>query len=476
MNEALKVKESLFGSDAVKIGTEIVAAGLETVIGPAAMVLPMIQSYLGQPSDWKDEISSVLSSELDQREIIFEIGAIKDATKVLSELVKNLNATLNSNITENSIEMELARNDASIIQADLRLLVQKISNGDSLLWTHPKLVVQPLFALLTLISLFTPIRDALFHKVRDETIISCQMKEALDEYYQPIKYWRLSEIDGAGELAVFQATYNWETIFGGYNDLGIVRCSNFIQSKFDYIHLRDKVQNEIEYHGNRDCLVDYINMVSDHVALVFLNAKAEMEKSCSDAQKYRERYPSGRWNLPNFKSAFYIITAKSSFIFFKTGFGWFSFKKLGFWAYGEGSSGLFRHRPDCDLHTTESGVLSDPRCDPYIKIFIDGELSTKTKIFDNTEHDEITMDFRTKLIPKNSNITFQMWDSDLDSKWNPDDILLDKTYQINTFFKYDDTAPVKKTFYAGQRPERGSLQHCQGRNICDNFIEIYELI
>lgn len=65
------------------------------------------------------------------------------------------------------------------------------------------------------------------------------------------------------------------------------------------------------------------------------------------------------------------------------------------------------------------GAEKDIHCDPYIQIFIDGELSKTTETFDSTEYRELTLDYRTKLIPKTSNIKFLMMDADTGS--DPDE-------------------------------------------------------
>lgn len=223
-----------------------------------AKILPMVQNALGKPQEWKAELSKVLSSDADRREVTRDIGDIKDKTNLFSQLLGTLNDTLIAkNLKEISahnlsIKMELARNDASVIQIGLRELNQKISNGDSLLWTHSKLVVGPLFALVTLISLFTSIRDTLYEHVRDESIISCQMLETLHDYFPSILYWRLREIVDVPDQVIYDMTYNPEKYREKSNyHSRVVQCST------TFNRFTDKMQDDKEYCGD-----NYLFLVS----------------------------------------------------------------------------------------------------------------------------------------------------------------------------------------------------------------------
>lgn len=295
LKEAFKDTEGFFERDDVKIGAEILENALESLIGPVAKILPMIQDALGKPQDFKAEVSKVLSEEFDRREITKDIEAIKDKTNLFSQLIVTLNETLIENNRKEisphdmSIKIELARNDASIIQVGLKELIQKFRNGDSLLWTHPQLAVQPLFALVTLISLFTPIRDTLYEHVRDESIISCQMLEILHDYRPSILYWRLRQIVDVPDQTIYDMTYNPDVYREKSNYRArVVQCEKTTETCF-----RDKIQDGKEYCGDNQCLIDYLVAVRSHVEEVFRKAQSEMGKTCSQAQQDRDQKPSG---------------------------------------------------------------------------------------------------------------------------------------------------------------------------------------
>lgn len=147
--------------------------------------------------------------------------------------------------------------------------------------------------------------------------------------------------------------------------------------------------------------------------------------------------------------------------------GWWSFKKIGFGAFGEGEYSWFNERfksnYDCDLFVDKffhSEVAM--RCDPYIQIYIDGVLDKETDKYMDQELGRITLDYRTKLVSKTTPVRFKMLDFDKGSK---DDILLDKTFTVEQLIdkKYN-------RIYADQRPGKDFGRHN------DNFIEIYQSV
>lgn len=76
------------------------------------------------------------------------------------------------------------------------------------------------------------------------------------------------------------------------------------------------------------------------------------------------------------------------------------------------------------------------------------------------------MDYRTKLIPNNSNITFIMMDADTGSD---DDELLNRTFSVRELTKLMNTKYMK--IYANQRPDKGART-----GFSDNYIEIYQSV
>lgn len=112
------------------------------------------------------------------------------------------------------------------------------------------------------------------------------------------------------------------------------------------------------------------------------------------------------------------------------------------------------------------GAEKDILCDPYIQIFLDGELSKTTETFDSTEYRELTLDYRTKLIPKTSNIQFLMMDADTGS--DPDE-LLNRAFSVRELTNLTNTKYMK--IFANQRPDKGSKT-----GVSDNYIEIYQSV
>lgn len=297
LKNALHQTEKFFERDDVKYGTEFIATGLESLIGPAAIILPMVQDILGKPDDWKKEVADVLSKNDDRVKIETFLSEMKTKTKIFSDLVAKLNESIvelnNNQISpeDKKVILELARNDASIIQFGLLDLTEKLSDGDSPSWTHPELMVRPIFGLATLITLFTPIRDMLFHYVGDHSIISCKMAEILEDYLPSILYWRLRQITNMNEEFVYEVAYYEDD---QYFD-GDIRCSKTRYMASSSIY--DRIQPEAAYWGTHDCFSDYLRAVRSHVEEVFFVAKTEMERTCSPARKNRLRETSGKRNL-----------------------------------------------------------------------------------------------------------------------------------------------------------------------------------
>lgn len=298
LKNALHQTEKFFERDDVKYGTEFIATGLESLIGPAAIILPMVQDILGKPDDWKKEVADVLSKNDDRVKIETFLFEMKTKTKIFSDVVAKFNESIND-LNNNTISpeikkviLELARNDASNIQAGLLELTEKLSDGDSPSWTHPQHMVRPIFGLATLITLFTPIRDMLYQYVGDHSIISCKMAEILEDYLPSILYWRLRQITNVNEEVVYQVAYEDHHYGGDYTD---IRCSKTWYKASASIY--DKIQPEAAIWGTHDCFSDYLRAVRSHVEGVFGDAKTEMERTCSLAQKHRKRTPSGKRNL-----------------------------------------------------------------------------------------------------------------------------------------------------------------------------------
>lgn len=82
----------------------------------------------------------------------------------------------------------------------------------------------------------------------------------------------------------------------------------------------------------------------------------------------------------------------------------------------------------CDWYLQEV----DGICDPFVKIYVNGHVDRTTDVEKNTNTKIYTSKYRTEKIPKDSKITFEMWDDD--SPFSPD-LLLRKTLSIDELTK-----------------------------------------
>lgn len=70
---------------------------------------------------------------------------------------------------------------------------------------------------------------------------------------------------------------------------------------------------------------------------------------------------------------------------------------------------------------------SEKLCDPYVEIYINGELSLKTSTATDVFTTSWILNYRSPKISKDSTVRFEMWEHDT---WSPDDPLLIKSVTI----------------------------------------------
>lgn len=78
-----------------------------------------------------------------------------------------------------------------------------------------------------------------------------------------------------------------------------------------------------------------------------------------------------------------------------------------------------------------SVFVEDAKCDPFVQIFINGNLKYKSKVTSNSNAAVINEKYRSPKIPKDAKITFEVRDDDIVGS----DLLLSKTLSIDELTK-----------------------------------------
>lgn len=313
LRASMQTTKNFFARDDVKLITNGISAGLKSVIGPAAALLPMVQSALSKESDWKEPLLKTIASQEKRSLIDYQLDSIELDSTQISGSIKQLNVSLHQNHDEKSeVEKMKDISNVALVQDKLINIVTRFASGNSLFREYPELAIGPLLGLSVLIPLFAPIRDTIYQNKTDETIISCKLSETLAEYLPLVLHWRLKNIFSISDKPVpddviYALAYKPEPYLPGggahnyrHQNTSDVRCDrNACSNEVHIVCFKDKMQDDSLYSGllgepSYNCLVDYLFLVRLRVQELFNNAIGLSQNTCSNALKNRQRDPTGK--------------------------------------------------------------------------------------------------------------------------------------------------------------------------------------
>lgn len=117
-----------------------------------------------------------------------------------------------------------------------------------------------------------------------------------------------------------------------------------------------------------------------------------------------------------------VIFSRPNLINFLVGYGYLTIKLKNIRAFGlvDGSS--------CDVSAASV-------CDPYVKLFINGEKVIQTQARDDICCFDANVTYQSTKISKTSTIKIELWDDDSGFFGNPDDLILESAGSVEAFVK-----------------------------------------
>lgn len=320
LRASMTTKKNIFASNEVKLITTIATVGLKQIIGPAAAVLPMIQTALSKESDWVGPMIKTITSQQKRTVIELELHHLQADSKQISDSILQLNESLHRDPQQKKdFEKMKDVSNVGIVQNSLVKMVGRFADGDSPFLESPELAVGPLLALSALISLFAPIRDSIYQNTSDETIVSCLLSEALNQYLPKVDFWRLNKIEAVQTVArlgqsgrdkvVQSVVFNADIYSPGkphsdYSNTKDVRCDrNTCVDGPNNLCFKDTMQDDTIYSPQKNdvnlqhCMVDYLLMVRSRVHELFDTAIGLANSTCSDVKRNRHQDEKGEYHF-----------------------------------------------------------------------------------------------------------------------------------------------------------------------------------
>lgn len=311
LKQAMTTTKNFWARDDVAAGTTALTIVLGELIGPAAIALPIIQKALSSESDWIDPMIKAITSQSKRALVESKLDEIENDSKLIADSINQLGASLKKNPSQKS-QTENTKDIANValVQDKLKTIISRFSSGNSIFREFPELATAPLLGLSALVSLFTPIRDAIYKSKTDETIVACQLSETLNEYFPMVLHWRLKNIHSISkkpveDYVIYSIAYNPEVYMPGggglyytYENKMDVRCDrNACNGGSSIICLVDELQDQTLYSGTDpswNCQIDYLFLVRSVVKGLFDTAIGLSDSLCSDAMRGRHREPTGK--------------------------------------------------------------------------------------------------------------------------------------------------------------------------------------
>lgn len=314
LRSSVKTTKTFFDDN--KSSPDIKTAELKNIIDSAVAALPIIEKALSKENDWMEPMIKAISPE---KRLLIKSNLENVGHDLQQILASTKQLSLSKNIDEkNEVEKLKDFSNVAIVQDKLKSIVARFSSGNSLFREYPALAVGPLLGISILIALFTPIRDTIYQNKADDSIISCQLSETLQDYFPLVLHWRLKNVHSinnnpAWEMlnsVIYAIAYNPGTYLPGggamhyerHNESD-VRCNrNDCNESSDGVCFKDKLQDNAAYAGykgepSHNCLVDYLFLVRLRVQELFDTAIGFSNITCSDAMRNRHRQPTGKYQV-----------------------------------------------------------------------------------------------------------------------------------------------------------------------------------
>ncbi|XP_037042115.1 uncharacterized protein LOC119078623 [Bradysia coprophila] len=305
-------------------------------------------------------------------------------------------------LNETNPELENRKTIATIFHTKFHELLYFFDRNDSL-FKKFALTSSPLLVSFSyMIALFTPIAKKLIPQVEKNTQLACKMRDVLEPYVPLVVYERLSR-----HIYAYGVEHNHAFLFkvmakpfneNGYNtELRIDEgCDGGWMEYYDT-------------HGEH-CLYDDLNEVRYHYPANQAET-AYVDYGSLVRHRVEEYFP-----MKTLKSLCVGATSKT-----KTGFGWVTIIISEVFAYS------LPNGDDCDS-------LGD-RCDPYVKLFVDGEM-VQSAPRSNTNRFDPDLSFVSKKLTKEKTIKIELWDDDSTAFGRGSDDLIFRTEgTVESFLK-----------------------------------------
>lgn len=385
-------------------------------VGQLTSLTSELQNLLAKDSNWMESFARTTANESRHDIALTDIHWMQAAM----EYIQNENTHLSG------IDYFTARKRiASFIHSDFHRMITLFSHQYSIFNKYPLVGAPVLIEMALLIAVFTPIANKLIPLEVKHPQIACKTLDTLLEFRQRTVNARLEKLQSNNTLfidtlaAVRQMPYN----SSGYNSNALECRKNSENQSFLLVNgFRDDFSATDEYYSqfNKDptCFNGYISYVRHQVEKMF--PVQLLEKVCI---KRKSNVPTGK----SFSNEFSL----SSRTFFKrlnncanhfAGYGWLTIKIKNVRAHGlaDGS--------DCDVSFTSL-------CDPYLKLFINGEKVIQTDAIQNIGYFDANTMYQSIKIPKSSTIKIEVWDDDSGFFGTADDLILRTEGTIDSFMK-----------------------------------------
>lgn len=296
VNLAMSETKDLFSRDDVLLGVAVgmvIALEYAPFIKKFVQLAPLFQDMMEDKSDWSASFAKTIANQTSHqiadseiRWMTAEMETIQDSMPLLDE----------SNPDEGN------RNTTAIkIHNDLHKMINFFDLKTSLFRTYPLIAGPPLLQLASLVSLFSPLANAIIPSTAKRIRIACKMYETLLAYQPLMVYARLRKLSTEkGKLystlvKVMSLPYNPH----GYNrsNSGLIDCDpncslNRPRTQGDEVVCLNDAFSEVNYYvssfTSANCKEDYAALLRHRVEELF--PIEIMNKLCD----HKPRKPTGK--------------------------------------------------------------------------------------------------------------------------------------------------------------------------------------
>lgn len=370
---SMEIVKNFFAGDEFKTSLEIM--NLVPYLDKFGAILSLACKTLETTSDWRATLAKALDKETDLKVLQIPVDFISARMKTLNQTY----ALLGENNTDKNGPITTAQH----FHTQLLEAINIFDIPTTFLKKYPLVGTPVLLQLASAVLLFNPI----FHKLipfQAKTVdLSCKMLDILLDYLPYTIYARLLKIEDISSFYVHRIRYlpyNPK----GYNTTAGITCTGIAKNE-DEVSFKDAFgdaySNIDNGFGASMCTPEYLSYVRHRVEKLF--PIRALRSTCMN----KNQKPKPLW------------TAKSM--------GYLTIIAMKITA---------KEKPDeskCDDFIDDSGIGSWSRCDPFVKVFIDGDKVYQSQIFNDTEYFEINEPIYSELtFNNNATMKVEVWDFD----------------------------------------------------------------